>query len=473
MGSGETAPTMVKVHRAVLDRLGPPPVPAVLLDTPYAFQENAPELCQKIQHYFDESLHTEIEVASGAPAEGDDATDAADAAGRQVDLFAGEHLVSAVRDARYVFAGPGSPTYALRRWASTIVPSLMREKLQHGGAVTFSSAAALTLGVSTIPVYEIYKVGEDPHWLDGLDVLSETGLSAAVIPHYNNAEGGTHDTRYCYLGERRLSTLEPELPDGAFVLGVDEHTAVTFDLDARSAVLAGLGVLTIRVAGQSSTFASGTVLSFDEILGTVAALRAGIGSGSTTPVRSGGNDGAGGRGGAAPRGRREEATRSDIDSEDGGGGGANASGAARAGGGVGSPSPVGVHRDSPLIAEVREQEATFSSAVSSRDVHGAVAAVLALDSQITLWANDIPSGDAMDRAKASFRSLVVQLGKLAEGGARDPREVIGPYVETLLELRALARNAKRFADSDLIRDRLGELGIEVRDTSDGSTWVIS
>ena len=27
MGSGETAPTMVKVHRQLLERMGPPPVP--------------------------------------------------------------------------------------------------------------------------------------------------------------------------------------------------------------------------------------------------------------------------------------------------------------------------------------------------------------------------------------------------------------------------------------------------------------
>jgi hypothetical protein len=36
-------------------------------------------------------------------------------------------------------------------------------------------------------LYEIYKVGEEPRWLDGLDILRTTGLEAAVIPHYNNA----------------------------------------------------------------------------------------------------------------------------------------------------------------------------------------------------------------------------------------------------------------------------------------------
>jgi hypothetical protein len=38
-GSGETAPTMIKPHRELFERLGD--APAVILDTPYGFQENA------------------------------------------------------------------------------------------------------------------------------------------------------------------------------------------------------------------------------------------------------------------------------------------------------------------------------------------------------------------------------------------------------------------------------------------------
>ena len=230
MGSGETAPTMVKVHRMMLERLGPPPVPAVLLDTPFGFQENAKELAQRVVHYFAESLRADIEVASTPVS---DLSGVAGPTGEE--RFAEERLVSSVRSARYVFAGPGSPTYALRKWSGTVVPSLLREKLRHGGGISFASAAALTLGVLTVPVYEIYKVGEDPRWLEGMDVLSETGISAAVIPHYNNAEGGTHDTRFCYLGERRLARLEEELPPDSFVLGIDEHTSLTLDLDSREA----------------------------------------------------------------------------------------------------------------------------------------------------------------------------------------------------------------------------------------------
>jgi hypothetical protein len=123
----------------------------------------------------------------------------------------------------------------LRQWAGTPLPELLAEKLQTDGAVTFSSAAALTLGISTVPVYEIYKSGADPYWLEGLDLLTLIGLPVAVIPHYNNTEGGHHDTRFCYLGERRLQMMEELLPHGAFVLGVDEHTGVIMDLDADTA----------------------------------------------------------------------------------------------------------------------------------------------------------------------------------------------------------------------------------------------
>jgi cysteinyl-tRNA synthetase len=136
-------------------------------------------------------------------------------------------------------------------------------------------------------------------------------------------------------------------------------------------------------------------------------------------------------------------------------------------------SPVAAYTDSPLIALVREREAGFSEMVARRDLKGAVGEVLGLQDQIAEWANDIPAGDAMDRARASFRSLVVELGRVGEAGVRDPREVVGPFVEAMLELRARARAERRFEDADWIRKRLEALGIEVRDSPDGSEWLLA
>ena len=243
MGSGETAPTMVTTHRMLAGKLQKS-ARAVLLDTPYGFQENAPELATKAVEYFQTSINLGLEVAGLTEIIG-------------ADSLSVERGLQKVADADYVFAGPGSPTYALRQWSGTPLAGLLSKKLRDGGIVTFASAAALTLGRFTLPVYEIYKVGEDPRWLDGLNILGEIGVNVALIPHYNNAEGGHHDTRFCYMGERRLSMLERDLPADVYVLGVDEHTGMVIDLDAQNVTVVGKGVVTIRVRGESTQIASG------------------------------------------------------------------------------------------------------------------------------------------------------------------------------------------------------------------------
>ncbi|MGH9064749.1 MAG: CysS/YqeB C-terminal domain-containing protein [Acidimicrobiales bacterium] len=426
MGSGETSPTMVRTHRELLARLGPAPVPAVLLDTPFGFQENAEDIASRAQAYFRESLHTAIDVASFRSAAG-------------ADPLARASFLAQVGAARYVFAGPGSPSYALRQWARSGLPGLLAEKLRTGGAVTFASAAALTLGLATVPVYEIYKVGETPRWLDGLDLLAEAGLRAAVIPHYNNAEGGNHDTRYCYLGERRLSALEEELAGGAFVLGVDEHTGLVLDLGAGRATVVGLGVVTVRARGRSAQLPAGTTLPIAEL----AERAAGLAEGGTGDGGQGAGPAAGGTG-------------------DGGQGG----------GEVAAPGP-GDPRPSPLMAGIRDHEAAFAGAVGARDVDGAVRAILALDDELVAWSRDTLESNELDRGRDAVHAMVASLGQLAEVGARDQRAVVGPFVETLLDHRERARAGRRYEEADDVRDRLSALGVEVRDTPEGTRWALA
>ena len=260
MGSGETAPTMRAVHAEVLGRVGHVQGPAVLLDTPYGFQENADELTARAREYFATNVGAPIEPARWRTAE-DDATDVARA-------------LAQTRGARYVFAGPGSPSYALRLWRGTGLTDALLEVLRRGGAVTFASAAALTLGVASVPVYEIYKAGEPPHWLEGLGLMARVlGVEIAVVPHYDNHEGGGHDTRFAYLGERRLAVMERTLDEGAFVLGVDEHTALVLDLGAQQAEVRGRGTVTVRRRAGSTVFASGETLPLDVLRDPAAGTR--------------------------------------------------------------------------------------------------------------------------------------------------------------------------------------------------------
>ena len=425
MGSGETAPTMKAPHRAIFDRLGPGrAVDAVLLDTPFGFQENAEILASKATEYFRDAVGREVAVA------GLGRTDSGD-------VVAVERAIARIRNADWVFAGPGSPTFALEQWRGTPVPDALAEKLRSGGAVVFSSAAALTLGVVTVPVYEIYKVGVDPYWLDGLDLLREVGVSAAVIPHYDNAEGGNHDTRFCYLGERRLRILEPELPDGVFVLGIDEHTGIVMDLDADTADIVGKGAVTLRRNGESVRIESGQTIPLDTL-------------------REGHHvSGVSGVSGADARGSDLGLTPGQSDS-------GTTTGATNL---AGAPDS--------LAAATRLHESAFDAALGARDADAAVAAILELESAIVEWSRDTLQSDDVDRARAALRSMIVRLGAAATEGVRDVREVLGPVVEAALAARVTARSEKAFAVADAIRDELVAAGIEVRDTPDGVEWLVA
>jgi cyanophycinase-like exopeptidase len=409
MGSGETAPTMVRVHRQVLARSGPGP--RAMLDTPFGFQNNADDLVARTRDYFAQSVGEQVQVASWRRAD--------------APTLAREQALALLHGAGWVFAGPGSPSYALRQWQGTPVPAALLDVAAREGTLVFGSAAAVTLGSHAVPVYEIYKVGADPAWLEGLDLLgSLTGIRAAVVPHFDNNEGGSYDTRFCYLGEPRLALLERELPDDVGVLGVDEHTALLIDTTAREATVVGNGVVTVRRRGRSLTFADSAVLDLDTLAGLLR-----------------GEEGATGLAVAT---------------------------------GAGEPAAVS---DAPMATSLGEAAqdcaARFDRAWLDRDVPACVSAVLDLEDAVTAWREDTLQSDDADRARRLLRSMVVRLGEWAGSGARDPGELVGPFVQALLDVRAAARAAKDFATSDLVRDRLGALGVEVRDTADGVEWVLT
>jgi cyanophycinase-like exopeptidase len=418
MGSGETAPTMAKVHRALFERFGPGPVPAAILDTPYGFQENADDLSLRTVRFFAESVGRDVNVASYRS--------------RDVDALTAATALARVREARYLMAGPGSPSYALRQWADGPIPAALADLLRDGGILTMASAAALTLGAVTIPVYEIYKVGASPSWLPGLDLLAAaTGLRAAVVPHYDNAEGGNHDTRFCYMGERRLRDLEGQLPPGTFILGVDSHTALVLDLDRGTAAVAGLGGVTVRVDGRSSVIPSGSDVSIDALAAAARELATGARVAIATERGAVGSD----------RGDRA---------------GASAAGAGE-----------------PRRAEMADLEGAFLVALGSRDSRAAVSALLEIDALIDARTRSGEDSPDLDNARSAFRALIARLGEAAASGATDPRSTVEPFVEALLSLRARARDARDWEAADLVRTMLTEAGVEVRDGAEGSGWVLA
>src|SRR2546421_4044660 len=342
-GSGETSPAMTSVHQDLIARVSHPDASAIVIDTPFGFQENADELTARIIAYFREHVGSEIRVASLRHS------------GRATALEI-EQFMSSIDGADYVFAGPGSPTYALRHWRAPSVRGPLIEKLKRGGCVAFASAAAIGLGAYALPVYEIYKVGEDPSWAEGLDVLGAIGVRCAVVPHYNNREGGTHDTRFCWMGEPRLRLLESMLPDDVVILGIDEYTACIIDVDTQTVTIRGAGGVTLRHGGMERRWER-TTLALSELQSAEQ---------SPTPT--------------LPRK----------------GGGKNGEGVAE-------------------LEPTRAWGASGRDALARRDVDGMVAAILEMESVLHEWSLDLGGTDERDRGRAELRQLVVRLGGMVRG----------------------------------------------------------
>jgi hypothetical protein len=290
--------------------------------------------------------------------------------------------------------------------------------------VTFASAAAVTLGKYAVPVYEIYKVGQDVHRLEGLDILGAIGINAVVIPHYDNTEGANHDTRFCYLGEKRLQLFENMLEEDTYVLGVDEHTGLVIDIDREEATVVGNGTVTLRVRETSHVFPAGSVIPLHVLQNPT--------NGTTTSTSN------------PPTSSPVAATE--------------------------SITVTKVTASLRGVADAFKQE--FDTALRHRNADDALRACLGLENAIHEWSRDTLQGDDADHARALLRLMITQLGDAAQTGVKDPRDVVAPWVDALLSIRAIVRSEKRYDLSDLIRDVFAERGIEVRDTATGVEWEL-
>ena len=241
LGSGETSPNLVSVHRELLD--DDASSNCFMIDSPFGFQENADQLVEKIQDFYKTSLNIQIQLASF----------------RKIEELNGKSFFKTIQlleSASFIFAGPGSPSYASKLWSDNQIQSILLNHLSKGKNALFASAAATTLGENTLPVYEIYKVGKDPFWEKGLNILNAYDLSCSVVPHFNNKEGGNHDTSYSYVGKNRIEKLLQQSYSN--ILGIDEHTALIISGKEGLFQVKGLGKLTVINKKGVHEFDNGT-----------------------------------------------------------------------------------------------------------------------------------------------------------------------------------------------------------------------
>lgn len=406
MGSGELTSTMVEVHKELVGRFGKT-ARAVFLDTPAGFQLNADDLAQRAVSYFQNRVQHPMSIVSFKSRQGTAPYDA-------------EKAYRALREADIILIGPGSPTYAVSQWLGTPIPEILMQRIQDGACLVAASAAALTVGRLTLPVYEIYKVGSGIHWVEGIHLLDHFGFPLVVVPHWNNAEGGTHDTRFCYMGEPRFKKLEVLLPQDVFVLGLDEHTACMVDLEAGEARVRGIGKVTLRYGGSEIQFPRGESFSLD-------LLR------------------------SVPRERRWR----ERDPE------------------AAAVSMKGaVKEEDSFWREVQNAEAAFEQGVRRGAPGDLVNALLELDRVVWKGQQDMEDPEFIVQARERFRELVVRLGGVLEDPRLGGKQELELLVEALLRLRESYRSEKRWRDADLLRDCLRQSGVTVEDTPHGSRWKL-
>ena len=87
----------------------------------------------------------------------------------------------------------------------------------------------------------------------GLNLLGPFGRDVAIVPHWNNHEGGEElDTSHSFMGQERFERLLGLLPSDVDVVGIDEHTALILDFVAGLAIVLGRGGVTWQRDGSTT-----------------------------------------------------------------------------------------------------------------------------------------------------------------------------------------------------------------------------
>lgn len=279
-GSGETSPAGKKIFDHALEQInatgrssGPPKV--ALLETPAGFELNSSQVIQRVADFIQVRLQNYRPMTTVVPAR------------RKGSAYSPDdpEITQPLLKADMIFMGPGSPTYAVRQLQDSLAWQRMLASHRQGATLVLASAATVAVSAYCLPVYEIYKVGDDLHWKVGLDIFAPFGVSLVFIPHWNNQDGGEElDTSRCFMGRSRFEQLLEMLPRGNTVIGIDEKSALVLDFHTGQAKVLGLGGVTVI---QDATQTSPTVkvfkrnLSFD--LGEIGDFRLPQGIGAIPP----------------------------------------------------------------------------------------------------------------------------------------------------------------------------------------------
>ncbi len=255
LGSGETSLAGGRIFESLAKQL-PAPLRIAILETPAGFELNSSQVAGRVAEFL------KTRLANYKP---------------QIDLIPARKKGSAfspddpetcapLLHANLIFMGPGSPTYAIRQLKDSLAWDLLRARQRQGAALVFASAATIAVGQVGLPVYEIYKVGLDVHTVPALGIFDDFGVPLSFIPHWNNTDGGQDvDTSRCFMGRERFETWCAQLPENHTTLGLDEHTGMILDFQARQCLVLGVSSVSLVRACNPAIFPAGSTIPLEEI----------------------------------------------------------------------------------------------------------------------------------------------------------------------------------------------------------------
>ena len=255
LGSGETSLAGGRIFET-LARLIPDPLRVAILETPAGFELNASLVANRVADFLKTRLQNYKPTIDLIPAR------------KQGTEFSPDNpdILKPLLQANLIFMGPGSPTYTARQLRGTLAWDIIRARHRQGATLVFASAATISVGAWALPVYEIYKVGEDVHAKEGLNLFSDFGMNVSFVPHWNNAEGGIDlDTSRCFVGLERFDQWHRLLPPENIIVGLDEHSGVIMDCEQGTCDVHGVSSVTVMKNKDMEMYATGASFSLSEL----------------------------------------------------------------------------------------------------------------------------------------------------------------------------------------------------------------
>ena len=268
LGSGETSLAGGRIFETLARRF-PGSLRIAILETPAGFELNAGLVAGRVADFLKTRLQNYKPVIDVVPAR------------KRGTEFSPDNpdLLQPLLYADMIFMGPGSPTYAARQLRDSLAWDIIRARHRLGATLVFASAATIAVGAWALPVYEIYKVGEDVHTKQGLSLFDDYGVTLSFIPHWNNAEGGADlDTSRCFVGMERFAEWTRLIPEQNTTLGLDEHTGIVMDFDTGVCEIMGVSSVSLVRGGETNIHPAGVKFPLGEIgdLRLPSPLEAGI-----------------------------------------------------------------------------------------------------------------------------------------------------------------------------------------------------